>query len=84
MKNTSTFYALFFAVMLMLAGCSAGTISGPELAPADEVTVQDTTPDGPNAAHNEGENKNGGSTVRTGGSHNKNGGSTVRTGGSHN
>lgn len=84
MKNTPTFFALFFVVMLTLAGCSAGTISGPELAPADEVTVQDTNLNGPDAVHNEGENKNGGSTVRPGASHNKNGGSTVRPGASHN
>ena len=70
MKNTPTFFAFFFVVMLTLAGCSAGTISGPDLAPADEVTVQDASQDGPNASHNEGADKNGGSTVRTGASHN--------------
>ena len=82
MKNT--FFALFFVVMLTLAGCSAGTISGPDLAPADEITVQDASQDGPDAAHNEGEHKNGGSTVPSGASHNKNGGSTVPSGASHN
>ena len=70
MKNTSPFFAFLFVAILTLAGCSAGTISGPELAPADEVSVQDASQDGPNAAHNEGADKNGGSTVRSGASHN--------------
>jgi hypothetical protein len=70
MKNTPTFFAFFLVVMFTFAGCSAGTISGPDLAPADEVTVQDASPDGPDAAHNEGADKNGGSTVRSGASHN--------------
>ena len=52
----SFFSALFFAVALTIAGCSASTLSGPDVAPSDETTVEEVLPAaGPNAAHNEGE-----------------------------
>ncbi len=49
------FFALFIAVALTIAGCSASTISGPNLMPSEELSVQKmaSTP-GPNGAHNEG------------------------------
>lgn len=52
------FVALFLVVALTLAGCSASTISGPDVAPSEELTVQEvaSTP-GPNGVHNEGAGK---------------------------
>ncbi len=67
------FFALIIAVALTIAGCSASTISGPDLAPSEEPTVQETLPaPGPNATHNEGnEAGKGGDTTKTnGGGHN--------------
>lgn len=49
------FFALFFVVALTIAGCSTNTISGPDLTPSEETTVQELPAPGPNAAHNEGE-----------------------------
>ncbi len=61
------FFALIIAVALTIAGCSASTISGPEVTPSGEPTVHEvaSTP-GPNGAHNEGEG--------AGKTHNSNGG----------
>ena len=49
------FFALLIAVALTIAGCSANTISGPDLMPSEKLMVQKraSTP-GPNGAHNEG------------------------------
>ena len=50
----SLFMALFVATMLTLAGCSAGALSGPELEPSDETTLQEPSPPySPGAVHNE-------------------------------
>ncbi len=63
------FFALFFAVALTIAGCSANTISGPDIVPAEETTVQETLPDpAPNALHNEGDGI--GKNTRNGATHN--------------
>ncbi len=63
------FFALFFAVVLTIAGCSANTISGPDVTPAEETTVQEALPTpGPNAAHNEAEEA--GKTKENGATHN--------------
>ena len=56
------FFALMFAVMLLIAGCSASTLSGPELAPAEEAPTEAqarpyTYDAGPNS------NQNGGGSV---------------------
>ncbi len=65
----SFFFALFFVVSLILAGCSANTLSGPDVAPSEEPTVQEVLPAaGPNASHNEGEEA--GKTTKNGGKHN--------------
>ncbi len=72
------FFALFMAVALTIAGCSASTISGPDLTPSEEPTVQEVAPTpGPNAAHNEGnvagkhdDNGNGNGNGSNGGDHN--------------
>ncbi len=64
------FFALFMAVALTIAGCSARTISGPDVAPSEEPTVQEVMPTpGPNGAHNEGEGA-GKKTNSNGGNHN--------------
>lgn len=66
------FFALFFVVALTLAGCSANTISGPDVAPEEptEETVLPAT--GPNADHNEGDDagKGGNTHFSNGGDHN--------------
>ncbi len=66
------FVALFLVVALTLAGCSASTISGPDVAPSEEPTAQEVAPTpGPNAAHNEGvgaSKDGGGNGTTTGGS----------------
>lgn len=50
------FAALFFVVTMTIAGCTPGTISGPDLTPTDNTTqVQETSSNGPSATHNEGE-----------------------------
>ena len=67
------FCALLITVALTIAGCSASTLSGPDLAPSEEPTVQEVLPAaGPNAAHNEGKEagKSGGETRTNGGGHN--------------
>ena len=48
------FFALIIAVALTIAGCSVSTITGPDVVPSEELTVQEvaSTP-GPNGAHNE-------------------------------
>ena len=65
------FFALIIAVALTIAGCSASTISGPEIIPSGEPTVHEvaSTP-GPNANHNEddGAGKDGGNGGTTGAS----------------
>ncbi len=64
------FFALFMAVVLTIAGCSASTISGPEVTPSGEPTVHEvaSTP-GPNASHNEDDGAGkGGDGSTTGGS----------------
>lgn len=69
----SFFFALFFVVTLTLAGCSANTLSGPDVAPSEEPTAQETLPAaGPNASHNEGEEagKNQPTNASNGGTHN--------------
>lgn len=59
------FFALFFAVVLTIAGCSANTISGPDVTTSEDTTVQETLPPpGPNAPHNE--DKEAGKTTSTG------------------
>lgn len=64
------FFALIIAVALTIAGCSASTISGPDVAPSEEPTVQEVMPTpGPNGAHNEGEGA-GKKTKSNGGRHN--------------
>ncbi len=76
------FFALFIAVTLTIAGCSANTISGPDVAPSEELTEDMILPaPGPNASHNEGEDAGkkgkGGSNSGNGGNgntHNSNGG----------
>ncbi len=67
------FFALIIAVALTIAGCSASTISGPDVAPSEELTVQEvaSTP-GPNGVHNEGAGKNDNGSGNTAG--NSNGG----------
>ncbi len=61
------FFALIIAVALTIAGCSASTISGPEVTPSGEPMVHEvaSTP-GPNASHNEddaaGKGGDGGTT----------------------
>lgn len=65
--------ALFFVVAFGLAGCSAGTISGPDLPTAERVLdseVQPLAPIAPVAPHNEGiessdAHQGGGSVVVT-------------------
>lgn len=67
------FFALFIVVALTIAGCSTTTISGPDLTPPEEQTVQEALPPaGPNAAHNEGANKEGKAVKHksNGGTHN--------------
>ncbi len=66
------FFALFFVVALTIAGCSASTISGPDVAPSEEATVETLPAPGPNAAHNEGEEAGKGGSVhhQNGGDHN--------------
>ncbi len=66
------FFALIIAVALTIAGCSASTISGPDVTPSEELTVQEVTPTpGPNASHNEGEGAGKGvETESNGGGHN--------------
>lgn len=59
--------ALVLVVALTFAGCSANAISGPDLAPSQEVTqAEKTSTDGPSAPHNEGESadKKGVSTTQ--------------------
>ena len=52
----SLFMALFVATMLTLAGCSTGTLSGPDLDTSGEATLQEAPPSyGPGAGHNEEE-----------------------------
>ncbi len=52
----SLFLTLFVATMLTLAGCSAGTLSGPGLEMTPETTVQEAPPSySPGASHNEEE-----------------------------
>ena len=65
------FFALFFAVALTIAGCSANTISGPDVTPAEETTVEAPLPyAGPNASHNDGQDAGKGkSSQPTNGSH---------------
>lgn len=61
------FFALILVVTLAFAGCSANAISGPDLAPPQEVTqVEKTTTDGPSAPRNEGDStdKQGVSTTQ--------------------
>ena len=71
------FFALVLVVALTLAGCSASTISGPDLAPSEEPTAHEVAPTpGPNAVHNEGDKAGkgddgtGGSTGSNGAPHN--------------
>lgn len=57
------FASLFFAVTLTIAGCTAGTISGPDLATSEAVTqVQKAPSEEPSAPRNDGKdaNKDGG------------------------
>ena len=62
------FFALFFAVVLTVAGCSANTISGPDVTPSEEKTVQEALPPtGPNAAHNEGQDAGKGKSTKSNG-----------------
>ncbi|MFQ5568680.1 MAG: hypothetical protein ACE5G0_03335 [Rhodothermales bacterium] len=64
------FVALFFVAALALAGCSASTISGPDLAPSDEVTQVDDNSTNTAATHNEGANKGKGSSTTSSASRN--------------
>ena len=52
---TSLFFALFLAVMMILTGCNAGTLSGPELAPSETITAQDSDIEKRRWERNEGE-----------------------------
>ena len=70
----SLFFAFFFAVVLTLAGCSAGTLSGPDLdSGAAPALQEDTRSSGSDADHNrDGADKNGGgSTIGGGAEHNR-------------
>ena len=63
------FFTLCFVIALTIAGCSANTISGPDVTASEEKTVQEALPPAsPNAAHNEGEEagKSGGATSTSG------------------
>ncbi len=52
----SLLLTLFIATMLTLAGCSTGTLSGPDLETSDETTLQEAPPSyTPSAIHNEDE-----------------------------
>lgn len=79
----SLFGALVVAGVLTLAGCSAATLSGPDLAPAAETTVQDEPASyGPGASHNaEDAAKNDPTTTTTSTS---NGGGNSNGGAPHN
>jgi len=62
------FASLFAAVMLTIAGCSAGTISGPDLATSETVTQAQKAPsEAPSAPRNDGKDahKDGGGTSTT-------------------
>lgn len=72
----SSFSALVLIGALALTGCSASTISGPDLAPSDEPAVEETSTLG--ADHNEGEARKDGDDSGQGGS------TTNGSGASHN
>ncbi len=56
----SLLLTLFIATMLTLAGCSTGTLSGPDLETSDETTLQEAPPSyNPSAVHNEEAGKMG-------------------------
>ncbi len=65
------FFALFFAVALTIAGCSANTITGPDVTPSEEeATVEVLPAAGPNAPHNEGEDAGKVTHIKNGGDRN--------------
>ena len=51
--------ALCIALVIVLSGCSANSIAGPDLAP-DDTTVETSRSYAPNAHHNEGVSKDSG------------------------
>lgn len=71
-QRISTFFITLFVVgTLTLAGCSASTISGPDLAPTEDAAVQEApAPSDRSAPHNEEEASKGGGGGKAHAGHN--------------